>query len=322
MTVDENVFFREATLRICSSLDIETALKRCFEYIGAFIPVTKASLHTVDYDLDLLQILASVGIKQPEGHERVLPLPEKGRNKRATDLRAALAKNEALIVIVNQPDQEAGLPEILERFGLKSDASVMMMYLKLESNLIGILGLAAEGLNQYTNEHARLLQLLHKPFAIAMSNALQHREVMRLKDMLADDNRYLFDELRSASGDEIIGSDFGLKAVMRMVQQVGPLDSPVLLLGETGTGKEVIANAIHYSSPRKDGPFIKVNCGAIPETLLDSELFGHEKGAFTGAISQKRGRFERASKGTIFLDEIGELPAQAQLRLLRVLQTK
>ena len=109
---------------------------------------------------------------------------------------------------------------------------------------------------------------------------------------------------------------------MRMVEQVAPLDSPVLLLGETGTGKELIANAIHSSSPRKDGPFIKVNCGAIPETLLDSELFGHEKGAFTGAISQKRGRFERADKGTIFLDEIGELPPQAQVRLLHVLQRK
>jgi DNA-binding NtrC family response regulator len=151
---------------------------------------------------------------------------------------------------------------------------------------------------------------------------LRHQEVSRLKDMLADDNRYLYNELRSVSGAEIIGSDFGLKPVMEMVRQVAPLDSPVLLLGETGTGKEIIANAIHYSSPRKDGPFIKVNCGAIPESLLDSELFGHEKGAFTGAMSQKRGRFERANKGTIFLDEIGELPAQAQVRLLRVLQTK
>ena len=94
------------------------------------------------------------------------------------------------------------------------------------------------------------------------------------------------------------------------------------MLGETGTGKEVIANAIHSSSPRKDGPFTKVNCGAIPETLLDSELFGHEKGAFTGAISQKRGRFERADKGTIFLDEIGELPLPAQVRLLHVVQKK
>ena len=151
---------------------------------------------------------------------------------------------------------------------------------------------------------------------------LRHQEVSRLKDMLADDNRYLFEELRSASGDEIIGSDFGLKPVMEMVRQVAPLDSPVLLLGETGTGKEVIANAIHYSSPRKDGPFIKVNCGGIPETLLDSELFGHEKGAFTGAVAQKRGRFERADKGTIFLDEIGELPLQAQVKLLYVLQKK
>jgi DNA-binding NtrC family response regulator len=150
----------------------------------------------------------------------------------------------------------------------------------------------------------------------------QHQEVSRLRDILADDNRYLLKEMRSALGNEIIGSDFGLKEVMKMVRQVAHLNSPVLLLGETGTGKEVIANAIHYSSPRKDGPFIKVNCGAIPDALIDSELFGHEKGAFTGAISQMRGRFERADKGTIFLDEIGELPTQAQVRLLRVLQEK
>jgi len=100
---------------------------------------------------------------------------------------------------------------------------------------------------------------------------------------------------------------------MQKVQQVASLDSPVLLLGETGTGKDVIANAIHYSSSRSNAPFVSVNCGAIPDTLIDSELFGHEKGAFTGALSQKRGRFERADKGTIFLDEIGELPLQAQV---------
>jgi transcriptional regulator with GAF, ATPase, and Fis domain len=109
---------------------------------------------------------------------------------------------------------------------------------------------------------------------------------------------------------------------MEKVRQVAELDSPVLLLGETGVGKDVIANAIHYSSLRRKGPFISVNCGAIPDTLIDSELFGHEKGAFTGALAQKRGRFERANKGTIFLDEIGELPPPAQVRLLRVLQSK
>ena len=107
-----------------------------------------------------------------------------------------------------------------------------------------------------------------------------------------------------------------------MVREVAPLDSTVLLQGETGVGKEIIANAIHSLSRRNNGPFIQVNCGAIPETLIDSELFGHEKGAFTGAISQKRGCFERADRGTIFLDEVGELPPQAQVRMLRVLQDK
>jgi transcriptional regulator with GAF, ATPase, and Fis domain len=317
MKVDEIVFFREATLRLCSSLDIETALKRCFEYMKNFIPVIRMNLHVLDVDLNVLRFVASVGAGIPEGSEQVLRLPAKGR-----DERALLWKQAKKVQIFNQPDPKLGFQEIQERLGLNPDISAMSMVLELEGNRIGNLALVADGLNRYTDEHARLLLLLHEPFAIAMSNALQHQKVLRLKDMLADDNRYLFDELRSALGDEIIGSDFGLKTVMRMVQQVAPLDSPVLLLGETGTGKEVIANAIHYSSPRKDGPFIRVNCGAIPETLLDSELFGHEKGAFTGAVSQKRGRFERADRGTIFLDEIGELPLQAQVRLLHVLQKK
>jgi transcriptional regulator with GAF, ATPase, and Fis domain len=124
------------------------------------------------------------------------------------------------------------------------------------------------------------------------------------------------------SGERIIGEEFGLGPVMEMVRQVAPSESPVLLLGETGTGKDIIANAVHQASERRNGPFIAVNCGAIPETLIDSELFGHEKGSFTGALSQKRGRFERADKGTIFLDEIGEMPPSAQVRLLRVLQNK
>ena len=319
MNVDENVFFREATLRMCSSLDIVTALNRCFEYIRAFIPASGMTLHIPDRDLNLLKFVASVGLYHL--NERVLLLPEKGRGKRATDVQEAFLTNEGKVLILH-PDKEPGLPEILQQLGLNANISLMNLFLQLEGNLIGIVDIYADGLNQYTDEHARILQLLHGPIAIAMSNALDHQEIIRLKDMLADDNRYLYNELRSVSGDEIIGSDFGLKRVMDMVRQVAALDSPVLLLGETGVGKEVIANAIHYSSARKDGPFIKVNCGAIPETLLDSELFGHEKGAFTGAISQKRGRFERADKGTIFLDEIGELPLQAQVRLLHVLQKK
>jgi hydrogenase-4 transcriptional activator len=136
-----------------------------------------------------------------------------------------------------------------------------------------------------------------------------------------DDNRFLSRELHAPIGDGIVGGNTGLRNVMEMARQVAPMSNTVLLVGETGTGKEVIANAIHYASLRKDGPFIKVNCGAIPESLIDSELFGHEKGAFTGAVAEKLGRFERASGGTIFLDEIGELSPQSQARLLRVLQS-
>jgi len=146
----------------------------------------------------------------------------------------------------------------------------------------------------------------------------------RLKEakIKEDDNRYLQMELYRITGDIIIGSNFGLKDVMQKAQIAAKGDSPVLLLGETGVGKDVIANAIHYSSERKDGPFVKINCGAIPESLIDSELFGHERDAFTGAINQKRGCFERAMKGPLFLDEIGELPLQAQVRFPRVLQDK
>ena len=188
--------------------------------------------------------------------------------------------------------------------------------------MLGNLVLISEGEEQFSAKHTDLLSLLCEPLAIAMSNTLEHREALRLKNLLADDNRYLHEELHRISGEKIIGANFGLREVMYKVQQVATLSSPVLLLGETGVGKDVIANAIHYSSLRNNAPFVSVNCGAIPETLIDSELFGHEKGAFTGALSQKRGRFERADTGTIFLDEIGELPLQAQVRFLKVLQSK
>ncbi len=137
-----------------------------------------------------------------------------------------------------------------------------------------------------------------------------------------EDNRFLQRELHRLSGDRIIGAEFGLKDVMEKATIAASVESPVLLLGETGVGKDIIANYIHYASSRYKEAFITVNCGAIPDALIDSELFGHEKGAFTGALSQKRGRFERADKGTIFLDEIGELPLPAQVRLLRVLQSR
>ena len=140
--------------------------------------------------------------------------------------------------------------------------------------------------------------------------------------MLTDDNLFLHKELLKISGDEIIGEESGLRGCDEPGQAGLASRQPCAAAGRDGCREDIIANAIHYFSPRSQAPFIKVNCGAIPETLIDSELFGHERGAFTGAVTQKRGYFERAHKGTLFLDEVAELPPHAQVRLLRVLQFK
>jgi transcriptional regulator with GAF, ATPase, and Fis domain len=153
-----------------------------------------------------------------------------------------------------------------------------------------------------------------------MSNALIHGNLLTRSNKMADELTFLRQEMNQHLAGEVLGSQHGLKMVMDHVTQVAALDSPVLIMGETGVGKEVIANAVHRMSGRFDQPLVKINCGAIPPELIDSELFGHEKGAFTGALSRKAGRFERANGGTLFLDEVGELPLKAQVRLLRVLQ--
>ncbi|HOO90053.1 MAG TPA: sigma 54-interacting transcriptional regulator [Syntrophales bacterium] len=322
MDVDEREFFREATLKMCGSLEIEKAMSLCVQYISRFIPIDMLFLNLYEPDLGAMRTIATASVSGGKQLDRLTFLPEDAKAY-LNEMRRRHLKEGGLIdaLIVNRPQQDPICRTMIEDFGI-SDSSLLVMPLTLEGDNVGHVIFKVPGKDIYSSEHARLVSLLKEPFAIAMSNAVQHQEVLRLKDLLADDNRYLQDELQRQSGDEIIGADFGLQRVMNLVHHVAPLTSPVLLLGETGTGKEVIASAIHRASPRRENPFIPVNCGAIPETLIDSELFGHEKGAFTGALNRKRGRFERAHGGTIFLDEIGELTPEAQVRLLRVLQEK
>jgi formate hydrogenlyase transcriptional activator len=157
--------------------------------------------------------------------------------------------------------------------------------------------------------------------ALAVENALTYRQIEELKNRLAEEKLYLEDEIRTEyQFAEIIGHSAPIKNILRQVEVVAPADTTVLIQGETGTGKELIARALHHLSTRKERTFVKLNCAAIPGGLLESELFGHEKGAFTGAIAQKVGRFELADGGTLFLDEIGEIPSELQPKLLRVLQ--
>jgi transcriptional regulator with GAF, ATPase, and Fis domain len=309
MMIDENDFFRQVTTRVCGSLDIKTALAKAFQYLKEFIPLDAMGLHLYEPELNVMRTIARVSASGSFVVDQVTPL------------RGKLEELQEPVKIINHPERDL-LIKTMIRHGKPSASSVMLLYLMMAEDRGGALSMRADGKNKYREDHAQLLSLVAEPFTIALDNALKHRELSNLKDRLADDNRYLQKELRDIYGDKIIGENSGLKDIMAMVRQVAPLDSPVLLLGETGTGKDVIANAIHYSSKRRGGSFIKVNCGAIPDTLLDSELFGHEKGAFTGADVQKRGRFERAHGGTIFLDEVGELLPQAQVRMLRVLQEK
>jgi transcriptional regulator with GAF, ATPase, and Fis domain len=173
----------------------------------------------------------------------------------------------------------------------------------------------------FRQEHVRLMEALLEPFSTALENDRRMHELAALREAAEADRRSLLTRLgRREMGETVVGAEDGLRAVMERVRLVSSSDVPVLILGETGTGKEVVARAIHTRSARSSGPFIRVNCGAIPAELIDSQLFGHEKGSFTGAADTRKGWFERADGGTLFLDEIGELPPPAQVRLLRVLQ--
>ncbi len=226
-------------------------------------------------------------------------------------------------VIVNQFDPAEFGPEssqIVLGEGLKT---LCIAPLVNRGRAIGILGLARKKDNSFSEPDAKFLAEVAGQVAIAIENALAYREISELKDKLAQEKLYLEEEIRSELNFEhIIGSSPALKHVLELVETVASSDSTVLLLGDTGTGKELIARAIHDHSQRKDRTFVKLNCAAIPTGLLESELFGHEKGAFTGAISQKIGRLELAHQGTLFLDEVGDIPSEIQPKLLRALQER
>jgi formate hydrogenlyase transcriptional activator len=202
--------------------------------------------------------------------------------------------------------------------GVKSFCSVPLLF---QDCMLGRLNLGRSREDAFSPADVELLSLVAQQVAIAVENALAYQQIEDLKEKLNEEKLYLEEEIRTTYNfDEIVGDSAVLKEVLRQIEIVAPTDSTVLVQGETGTGKELMARAIHCASRRREHTFVKLNCAAIPTGLLESELFGHEKGAFTGAIAQKLGRFELAHGGTLFLDEVGDIPLDLQSKFLRVLQ--
>ncbi len=315
MPVNINELFREITVRVCGNFMLTEALCNCLAYIQPIIPVNVWAMSVVEMELAAIRVMAVATDRgpMPVNETTLIPLSRESRD-------FILSKQPGKAYIFNRGREAVATVQTSAWFGVDQEFSTMNMKLAVRGEVIGSTMMAGAGYDRFTEEHARILESLNEPLAIALSNARRYHEVVRLRDTIMEDNKALQADLLGISGGTMIGAGGGLKPVTQMIEQVAPLDSPVLLLGETGVGKEIVANEIHRMSRRREGPFIKLNCGAIPESLIDSELFGHEKGAFTGAVGQKRGRFERAHKGTLFLDEIAELPMGAQIRFLRVLQ--
>jgi formate hydrogenlyase transcriptional activator len=239
----------------------------------------------------------------------------------SASVKKALDTLKPVVIDSRKPDELASAGSgIAAAEGIKGFCHIPLAN---RGRALGILAILRTTETPFSAGDVDFLSRASGQIAIAIENAMAYHEISQLKDKLAQEKLYLEEEIRSEMNFEnIIGNSPALKHVLELVETVAPSDSTVLLLGETGTGKELIARAIHDRSRRKDGTFVKLNCAAIPTGLLESELFGHEKGAFTGAITQKVGRMELADQGTLFLDEVGDIPIEIQPKLLRALQER
>src|ERR1051325_1936893 len=306
------------TTRITSNLDLREVLRaisanfrevmRC-DGAGVWLPGEEAGT----FKLYAFDAPVSKGFAK---EEVILTVPENDPARRAFETM------KPMVATVD----EVGWPGGGEGYRLAAAESVKsacFIPLVNRGRALGDLMIVRLAEGTFTSEDVDFLNQAAGPIAIAIENALAYREISELKDKLAQEKLYLEEEIRSEMDfEQIVGSSAALKHVLQLVETVAPSDSTVLLFGETGTGKELIARAIHDRSRRKGRTLVKVNCAAIPSGLLESELFGHERGAFTGAITQKIGRLELADQGTLFLDEIGDIPLELQPKLLRVLQER
>jgi formate hydrogenlyase transcriptional activator len=304
----------EVNNAVVSKLDLHDLLGAISASLRRVIHHEYTSLALFDEAKNMMRVLA-LDFPQGKGliHEEMLVPLEGSFTGAAFRSRRPLLLNQA-----NFDEFQSPTARLLQAEGVRS---VLCMPLVTHDRALGTLSLASLREGAFQQGDVDLLFQVAAQVAIAVENALAFQQIAELKNKLAEEKLYLEDEIRSEMNfEEIVGESPSLRAVLKQVESVAPTDSIVLIEGETGTGKELIARAIHNLSPRREHTFVKVNCAAIPSGLLESELFGHERGAFTGAITQRIGRFELAHRGTIFLDEVGDILHELQPKLLRVLQ--
>jgi len=310
MTLFEKSAIDALAHRVFNTSDLESAINEVYGFFRRHLPLDLIGLPVYDALRGTLRYRAFVN------DEGVILADETIRLTQEAEKEARNIVPRKAVLIASMQENPV-TREIYCHLGVEEPGTTLPIMVEIGQSRFGILALAAWGENRYTSDQLKVIEKMYEPISGVVRHILSQLEIENLKERLIRATGEIRERL---IGGRVIGDLTGLKEVMSLAEQAAPLDVPVLIMGETGVGKEVVANAIHHLSKRSNGPMISINCGAIPDTLLDSELFGHEKGAFTGADTIRQGYFEQADRGTIFMDEIGELSLQAQVKLLRVMQ--
>jgi formate hydrogenlyase transcriptional activator len=316
-------FLLEVTNALVSNLDVRQLLSAIASCVRQVKPFDYATLALYDAQTKLLRMHVLEPSAGAEGNTTPITSPGEEPLVSLGNSPAGWAYTTRKPLLLKGQPGEKWPFEMPPQFTYQSLKSGCWIPLIGREGVMGTLNVFSRRPGNFTDDDLNILTQIAGQVAIALGNAMAFRHISELKDQLTEQKQYLEDELKTEFNfDEIIGHSKPIRRVLKQVETVAPTDSTVLILGETGTGKEMLARAVHNLSPRRDHPFVRVNCASIPAGLLESELFGHEKGAFTGAIAARVGRLELANLGTIFLDEVGDIPLELQPKLLRALQEK